>query len=435
MPPVNSADMHRVRQNLNYFHENNCEVTVIAVHEDYIDRDRDQYLIETIPNDVQVIKVKALKSKWTKYLGFSTIAIRAYFNYYKAINLKLKQEHFDLIFISTTMFPLFTLGPIFKSKFNIPFIVDMQDPWVSDYYDTLPSSKRPPKYRLSKFIDNKLEKYTMNHVDGIVSVSLDYINDLEKRYQKLKIVKKIVLTFSAPEHDIEIFNKIKVNLDKRNDASLIKKEYFNITYVGRAGVDMELSITWFLLAIKELLEADQLPRNLKINFIGTSYDPSDSAKKSVMPIASKLLLDKIVYEQTSRVSYFNALNYIKDADLLFIPGSDSSSYTASKIFPYVLLKKPLIALFHEKSSVCEILEEINYPGLTKFNSESDGNLIVHKIKTDLMNIINNKVLEVDYNFEAFEKYTSKNMTTKLVDFFSSVLSNADKNDDVNTLNF
>jgi hypothetical protein len=321
------------------------------------------------------------------------------------------------------MFPLYTLGPLFKSKYGIPFVIDMQDPWVSDYYDNLPYSKRPPKYLIAKFVDRVLERYTMNSVDGIVSVSLDYITDLKKRYANLNNIKFEILTFSAPEYDIEVLNTIK-DTQTRNNINLIHSKDFNIVYVGRAGVDMELTISWFFKSIKELLDLGQLPDNLKINFIGTSYDPSRNAKKTVQPIANKFNLENIVFEQTARVSYFDALNFIEKADLLFIPGSDSSSYTASKIFPYILLKKPLIAVFHEKSSVCEILEEINYPGLIKFNSSTDDEYIIRTIKSNLLSIINNNTFIVNYKSELFEKYTSKNMTTKLVGFFSSVLQNS-----------
>lgn len=420
MPPVNAADMHRVRQDLNYFKSNNCDVTIISVEEEYIDFSRDEYLVNTVPESIELIKVKAIRSKWAKFFGFSSIAIRAYYNYYKKMDYLLKTRKYDIIFFSTTMFPLFTLGPIFKKKYGVPFVVDMQDPWVSNYYDNLPYSKRPPKYFIASIIDRLLERYTMNYVDGIVSVSGDYIIDLKQRYKKLKDVSSIVMTFSAPEFDIEIFNKIKLDLEQEND-SLIDSTKTNITYVGRAGVDMELTINWFFKSLRELLDEKKINNNIKVNFIGTSYDPSGAAKKMVNPIAAKYNLQDIVFEQTDRVSYFRALNYINNSDVIFIPGSDDASYTASKIFPYILLKKPLIAVFHEDSSVCNVLEEIAYPGLVKFNKHSNIGYVINNIKSELDRSINRKLVNVEYNVELFDKYTSKNMTNKLVEFFLQVI--------------
>ena len=57
-------------------------------------------------------------------------------------------------------------------------------------------------------------------------------------------------------------------------------------------------------------------------------------------------------------------------------------------------------------------------------SETDDEYIIRTIKSNLLSIINNNTFIVNYKSDLFEKYTSKNMTTKLVGFFSSVLQNS-----------
>jgi hypothetical protein len=60
-------------------------------------------------------------------------------------------------------------------------------------------------------------------------------------------------------------------------------------------------------------------------------------------------------EQTDRVPYFEALQLLKDADLLLLIGSDDPQYTASKAYPYLLARKPLVAIIHERSPLVPLL--------------------------------------------------------------------------------
>ena len=49
-------------------------------------------------------------------------------------------------------------------------------------------------------------------------------------------------------------------------------------------------------------------------------------------------------------------------------GSDDPGYTASKIYPYILAEKPLLAIFHEESSVVRILQETNAGTVVTFKT-------------------------------------------------------------------
>jgi hypothetical protein len=96
---------------------------------------------------------------------------------------------------------------------------------------------------------------------------------------------------------------------------------------------------------------------LQLHFIGTDYAPPERARKWIEPVAREFgLLDR-VHECTGRIPYFDALQVLSDADILLVPGSDDAQYTASKIFPYVLACRPILGVFHERSSVCSVVRE------------------------------------------------------------------------------
>ena len=92
---------------------------------------------------IKIHQVKAFNKKWTSKFGLGSIALRSLWFYRKKVNQLLKKGHFDLIYFSTTQFPVCILGASWKKRFQIPYVIDMQDPWFSDYYENKPKEQRP----------------------------------------------------------------------------------------------------------------------------------------------------------------------------------------------------------------------------------------------------------------------------------------------------
>jgi len=130
-------------------------------------------------------------------------------------------------------------------------------------------------------------------------------------------------------------------------------------YVGRGGNDMHLAVSALFLALAEALGQQPALRNrLQLHFIGTSYAAAGHGQKSIQPIAEEFGLQNVVIEHTDRIPYSQTLRCLLDADALIVPGSDDPGYTASKIYPYLLAGKPLLAVFHENSSVVSLLQKV-----------------------------------------------------------------------------
>ncbi|MFD2145589.1 hypothetical protein [Mucilaginibacter antarcticus] len=178
-PPSNTPDMQRVRMSLPYFKQFGWEAEVVVVDSHYTDLQKDELLIQTIPVDIKIHTVKALNKSWTAKLGFGNIAFRSYAAYKQKVNELLGKEKFDLVYFSTTQFAICTLGAYWKKRFGIPYVIDMQDPWHSDYYRDKPKHQQPPKYWLSYRINKYLEPKAMLQVDGLISVSESYISVLK----------------------------------------------------------------------------------------------------------------------------------------------------------------------------------------------------------------------------------------------------------------
>jgi hypothetical protein len=98
---------------------------------------------------------------------------------------------------------------------------------------------------------------------------------------------------------------------------------------------------------------------VRLHFIGTTYAPNGKAESAIEPIAQEAGISSYVQEYPERLPYFQTLRLLLDADILLIIGSDDPNYTASKLYPYILARKPLLVIFHENSSILRAIKEIN----------------------------------------------------------------------------
>ncbi|WP_295667808.1 glycosyltransferase [uncultured Mucilaginibacter sp.] len=413
-PPVNTADMQRVRMSLPYFEANGWQAEVVAVDPAYTDLPQDKLMVESIPAGTKIHLIKALGKKWTSKLGFGSISYRSWWFFRQKVNRLLKEGNFDLIYFSTTQFQVCTLGAYWKKKFNVPYVIDMQDPWHSEYYRDKPKEQQPPKYWLSYRLNKYLEPKAMNTVGGLISVSENYIEILRDRYPRLKNIPAETITFGAFEPDIKIAAEHAGEF-----AALLDPAFKNIVYIGRGGMDMYNAIMPVFEALKLGLaaEPDEYAQ-LKLFFIGTSYAPNGQGSATILPLAKERGIEKYVVEITGRIGYYHTLQTLQQADGLFIPGSDDPQYTASKIFPYLLTHKPLMAVFNAKSSAIAILNEFGVKDTYSYD-ETPG--LLSKIDSFFKLILNGGAGTPEYSADAEKKYSAQMMTKRQCDLFNKVI--------------
>lgn len=417
-PPVNAADMHRVRQSLPYFRELGWEPVVVVVDPAYVEQGQDPLLLQTVPEDVEVTKVKAFSTQWTRKIGLGSLALRSLWFYFRTVSQLLRQRKFDLVYFSTTMFPLPVLGRIWKKKFGIPYVIDMQDPWLSDYYLKKPKAERPPKHWFSYRLNQLSEPFAMKQADGIIAVSEAYNHTLQGRYANITPVKCLTLTFGAFEKDFEVLQQTKIDNPFFDPADGL----IHIPYIGRAGHDMRFSLSCIFLTLKTGLEQQpDLFSRIRLYYIGTSYAADGKGVPTVAPLARKLGVEQHVLESTDRIPYFQALKVLCDASMLLMPGSDDSQYTASKLYNYILARKPLLALFHEKSSVVKVLQETSSGKTITFNIQDRIEEISFKLLSVWQKTLNDQQENITTDWNSFKNYTAQLKAKEQSIFFDQVI--------------
>jgi hypothetical protein len=352
-------------------------------------------------------------------LGLGSIALRSLPFYQKEVNRILRHKPFDLIYFSTTQFPVCILGNYWKKKFNTPYVIDMQDPWHTDYYQDKPKQERPAKHWFSYRLNKILEPIAIKGLSGLIAVSDAYITTLKQRYPSIKNKPSATITFGAFQDDFKILG----TKEKEIFPAIQKRPgEYSLVYIGRGGHDMKDALSLLFKAFKRgLQQMPQVFKHFHFHFIGTSYAPAGKGEKTIAPIAAIYGLQAHVSEQTERVPFYQGLATLKIADGFIIPGSNDPAYTASKLYPYILAQKPLLGIFHEVSSATTILKECKAGKVVTLQTDIE---IIYKVVEEFLENIYRGRSTVETDWSAFAPYTAKEMCRQQVTLFEKVLSAA-----------
>ena len=422
-PPINAPDHQRVRMSLPYFEEFGWEPHILTVRPDCVEGVHDPLLEQTVPSHIPVIRTGALPVAHTKRIGLGTLSLRCFPHLLRAGNSYLVKQKFDLVYFSTTAFTVMALGPMWRSRFGIPYVLDFQDPWLSDYHKHSETSKPPGgklKYGFAQIMAQKLEPDAMRHVSHAISVSPEYPKTLLQRYSWLREDQFTVLPFGAAEKDFEQLPSLNVQqtIFDPNDG---KRHW---VYVGRGGGDMALALRALFLAIQSNRNREpERWQSIKLHFVGTSYAPGKLAVKTVEPIAQELGIADLVEEYPHRVAYFEALQILVDSDAILVIGSDDPSYTASKLYPCILARKPIFAIFHQQSSVVEILRRCHGGRVATFDSKDKPVDLLKDINLQLNWLLSApKEYKNEIIWSEFQPYTAREMTRQQCAIFERCLN-------------
>jgi hypothetical protein len=372
---------------------------------------KDPDLCRTVPNDTRTWQAGCLPLTLTKFLGVRNVGLRSLFHLAWLGDRIIREQAPEVAFFSSTMFTVMVLGRYWQARHGLPYVLDFQDPWAA-------GSKRPLgetaalKRRVGTMMAACLEPIVVRGASHFVTVSHAYTRALQGAYQCLADSSFTVLPFGAAEHDYEILKKHPVPQTIFNPKDGMR----HWTYVGRGGADMAFSVNAILKAVADWLRTKPGERNqLRIHFVGTDYAPGNQARKTIEPIAAEVGLLDVVKEQTERVPYFEALQCLLDSQALLVPGSDDPGYTASKVYPYVLARKPLLAVFRRESSVVKFIESTRAGQVVTFTEGDTCHEVARRITGT--GWLGTPPATPQTDWSEFAPYTAREMARKLSNTF------------------
>ena len=406
---------------LPYLREFGWKPTVLAVNPDAIEgATLDPLLERTVPADADVVRVTAISAALTRRIGAGSLALRAFPFLWRAGAQLLRAGNFDLVYFSTTQFVVTILGPLWKRKFGVPYVVDFQDPWLNDYYTR--TGTPPPggrfRYSFSRVLARVLEPRVMRNVSQVTAVSPIYAETLKRRYQHLREDQFTILPIGVAEGDFELVSQLRIqqSIFASNDG----KQHW--VYVGAAGKIMATSLRILFSSLTRLRREDSKWNSVRLHFIGTSYAPADRAEQTVTPIAAQCGVADMVEEQTMRVPHFESLRLLQDADALLVVGSDSAAYNPSKLATYLFARKPLLAILHQDSPGIQFLRRSSGANLVTFLPANPGDSLSEAAQALQQTFVMAEAgLAPDVNQQEIANYGAREMTRRLCEIFNRAL--------------
>jgi glycosyltransferase involved in cell wall biosynthesis len=354
-PPDTGAATHRVRLIAPHLPKYGWDSTVDSVDpRDYEGR-LDPELVRLVPDDLRVIRSRAWSARWTRRLGVGDLGARALWGLWRMCCRLLEAERYEALFI--TMYPTYPalLGPLLTSRFGIPFIMDYLDPWVGAWGETVgggPDGAPNLKSRLTRVLATRLEPRVARAADALTAVSRQTLEEVLVRNPQLRPTRCEEIPLGGEVAD---FQYLRAH-PRRNPYFDPADRGVHLSYVGTLlplGVE---TLTAVLKAVRLLrVHRPDLYGRLHVHFLGTSNQTSPAAPQRVLPIAREVGVDDCVREVAPRIDYLDALTVQTQATALLMMGSSERHYTASKLYPGLLARRPILAVYHEASSVVDIL--------------------------------------------------------------------------------
>jgi hypothetical protein len=245
-------------------------------------------------------------------------------------------------------YPLLLARPA-KRWLECPILLDFQDPWVSKWGAMrTPLTKAWAAHQAARW----LEPLAVSNADFITSVSERQNNEFLMRYPTFQHDRIAAIPIGGDANDYEHLRAhplVEREVVLPNDA-------INFSYVGTILPRSEFLLRALFSAVRHHAAANEpwVPR-LRLNFVGTSNQPSGFGAFKVRALAEEYGIEKLVNETPQRVPYLQALDLLANSHALILIGSDEPHYTASKIYPALLSGRPFLALFHRASSAYEVL--------------------------------------------------------------------------------
>jgi Glycosyl transferase 4-like domain len=395
------------------------EPTVISTKPEFYEWAVDPEIQSLLPADLDVVRTDAVPLKWSRRIGIGDIGMRTLVYHWRALSRLCRAGRVDLVFISVPPSISMVLGRLAHERYNIPYVIDYQDPWGPPELTLRTAWSRSPKLAGALMLARLLEPFAIKKAGHITAVSQGMLDVIGTRYRWLSPQDMTEIPFGAEEYDFGYVRRHpRVNgVFDKNDGLV------HVSYIGAYIPQMGDGLRAIFAAIRLGLERDPgLFKLLRFHFVGTTYAPTASAANQVVPIAEESGLADLVDEQPARVSYLDAIQLMLDSHGIAILGSSTRYYAASKVYPSILAQRPLLAILHEDSTSALILKETQVGEVVTFGPNRPATASLEPIHNWLHTVLSGSLNgNPPTRWDIFERYTAREMTNHLSGAFDKAV--------------
>lgn len=390
---------------------------IVATDPSYYETAIDEENEKLLPPNLTVIRTKAIPAHLTRRFRLGDLGWRSLLHNWSTLKQAIREYRPDVLLLPTPPSAGLLLGRLARARFGIPYVIDLIDPIATDYYWKLPRSQRPPKWWLSSRVARFLERIVLRRASHITAVDSSYAADALRRYPWLSTSDVTGVPYGGELAD---FDYVRHN-PRPNQIFETNDGLFHMCYVGVVGHYMIPTVRAIFAAFALGLQRNpELFGRVRMHFVGTNY--THQPQPQVMPHAEAARLTKFIDEHPARVPYLDAIQLMLNSSALLVLGSEEAHYTASKIFPCIMANRPLLAVFHQQSSVVEILRRTHAAEPVTFASVHELNNSAERIFQAWRELLLNKqTIPDDERMQMFAPYTTRAMTAGMARVFENVM--------------
>lgn len=404
--PSNQVGVQRARLIVNFLERYGWKPVVLSVSPEFYEEKLVPELEHTVREKLKIYWCDARKVK----RGFrlvGDIALRAYGQLTaKALEI-IEKEKIDFIWSPLPSFYTSLICRKVHDKTGIPYGLDYMDPWVHDF----PGARFMNKAWLAKRVAQLLEPIAVRKASLLTGVSeLSYTPVIERNpHLKGIITGYMPLGFDAHDYEVKPTNRI---LLWDGDGDVIP-----VIYAGAFLPKAHYYVDCMMEVLARLRKENKLNPKVRFYFVGTGK----GNLRTVNDYAIKHGVGDIVSERTARISYLEVLNNLRQAFGVLAIGNIEPHYTASKIFQTLLSGNRVFPIFHQASTVNDILRESH---ADKFLVRYDGALSRGEfcnLLSDQLQRFLNPAENWSPDMTALDKYSADASARTLADLLNKAL--------------
>lgn len=293
------------------------------------------------------------------------------------------KEKPDIIFSSSPPPTVHLIANKLAKWSGIKWVADFRDPWTDIYhYNKIKINS------ISKNYDKHLENNILHTCKKIIVVNDNFFQDF-KNQEKMSIIP----------NGYDSSDMIPTETPDKNTK-------FTIRYMG--SMKIRQYVDSFFCILKEISKIKNLKNSIRLDIIGR-----------IDPLIVKLIREKNINLEINFTGYLphkEAIHLIANADLyLFIIGKGNRGkfITTSKIFEYLMMKKPIIAYGPLDGTANKILKKTGAGKMFDYDNKVDAK----KYILGLYQKWNQGNIYFKVDLEEIKKYDRKILTQKLVQIF------------------
>jgi len=307
------------------------------------------------------------------------------------IQAEIARRTYRCVFITSPPYSLALLAAELTEKTDVPVILDLRDPWTTNPYKI-----HPTPYHLLK--DRQLEKQAIKHVRYGISAYRSLLAYYARTVKNFPVQNWRFIPNGFDEEDF-----ITLSAARYSSAT------FDLAFSGTFYSHVNNPRPLFKAIARLKKEEPRLAEKIRFHHVGKSMLPLKELAKQFG------LNDQLV--EWGYAAHKECLNILARMDAFCFILNDKRKYSdqtiGGKVYEYLRLRKPILALVPENGEAAEMIRQTDSGQVL---ASSNTKQITATLKEWLQQI-------PSYSFKGIEQYRRDLQAGKLADFLDQVCRN------------